>query len=261
MELVKILPLIVAAAGLIAPGASAADGEKSTASLELKGLIVPFEQANLSSRGTGVIRFLSAEGAEIHKDEVVLTLDDDAEKANVDTQKAILDKRSWEVESNKKLRAKGGSSEDEERTIRANFQTAQAQLREAEAMLDKKSVRAPFDGVVVRRIRSPGEAVDQYLPVLNAVNLSKVYLETYLPASRLRDVHAGGAVEVRLPDLPGKTFAGRVEFIAPVIDPASGEFRLKILLANADRSLRSGMSAVGLMEIPAPESPAAAAAR
>lgn len=241
--------------------AGAAPGDKSTTSLELKGLVIPLEQANLSSRGTGVIKTLKEEGAEIHKGDVVFSLDDDAERAAVDTQKAVLDKRSWEVESNKKLRSKGGSSEDEERTIIANFKTAEAQVREAEAMLDKKTVRAPFDGVVVRRIRAPGEAVDQYMPVVNAVNLSKVYFETYLPANRLKDVHSGVPVEVRVPDLPGRTFSGRVDFIAPVIDPASGEFRIKVLISNDDRSLRSGMSAIGLLEVPSPEARPAAAPR
>lgn len=258
MEPVKYLVVCLTLA-LASLASGTATKEKLTA-LELKGLIIPYEQANLSSRGTGVIKTLREEGAEFHKGDVIFSLDDDAERAAVDTQRAVLDKRAWEVESNKKLRGKGGSSEDEARTIIANFKTAEAQVRESEAMLDKKTVRAPFDGVVVRRIRAPGEAVDQYLPVANVVNLSQVYLETYLPANRLKDVRSGQAVEVRVPDLPGKTYAGQVQFIAPVIDPASGEFRIKILLSNADRSLRSGMSAAGLMEVPSPESPATTAA-
>lgn len=259
MEFVKRWILGGCVAWAVLQTAGAATGDKST--LELKGLVTAFEQANLSSRGTGVIKTLKEEGAEIHKGEVVFSLDDDGERAAVDTQKAVLDKRSWEVESNKKLRGKGGSSEDEERTIIANFKTAEAQVREAEAMLDKKTVRAPFDGVVVRRIRSPGEAVDQYMPVVNVVNLAKVYFETYLPANRLKDVHSGETVEVRVPDLPGRAFSGRIDFVAPVIDPASGEFRIKILIANDDRSLRSGMSAIGLLEVPSPEARATPAPR
>ncbi len=257
MEPVKYLFLTACVAFFAIHPASGAGADKATTSLELKGLIIPLEQAMLSSRGTGVIKTLKEEGADFHKGDVIFSLDDDAERASVDTQKAVLDKRSWEVESNKKLRGKGGSSEDEERTIIANFKTAEAQVRESEAMLDKKTVRAPFEGVVVRRIRQPGEAVDQYMPVVNVVNLSKVYLETYLPANRLKDVHSGENVEIHVPDLPGRTYTGKVDFVAPVIDPASGEFRIKILLANDDRSLRSGMSAIGLMDVPAPEANAA----
>jgi membrane fusion protein (multidrug efflux system) len=233
-------------------------GGKPSAALELKGLIIPFEDAKLSSRSAGVIRMLKEEGAFIHKDEVVVALEDDVEKSAVDIQIAVLDKRKWEVESNKTLRSKGGSSKDEELTILANFKTAEAQLAQAKALLDRRVVRSPFDGVVVRRVRAVGEAVDQYFPVLNVVNLSQVYMETYLPANRLKDVQPGDPVEIRAPDLPGRTFTGRVDFIAPVIDPASGEVRVKILLPNEGGALRSGMSAVGLLGVSGAEARPAA---
>ena len=98
-------------------------------------------------------------------------------------------------------------------------------------------------------MRQPGEATDNYLPLLRMVDLSKLYLETYVPANRLRDVQPGQPVDVSVPDLPGKKFTGTVDFIAPVIDPASGEFRLKIVLDNSSHALRSGMSAVGLLPL------------
>jgi RND family efflux transporter MFP subunit len=258
MEPVKKTCLFIAAllcVSLGAVGAAAPDSKANSALLELKGLIIPFEQANLSSRSTGVIRMMKEEGAIIHKDETVVALEDETERSSVDQYRAILDKRRFEMEANQKLRSKGGSSEDEARTAQTNFKTAEAQLKQSEAILDKKLVKSPFEGVVVRRIRAVGEAVDQYLPVMHAVNLSKVYLETYLPANRLKDVRPGERVEIQASDLPGRTFQGTLDFIAPVIDPASGEFRIKILVPNEDGALRSGMSAVGMLAIPGPETP------
>ena len=115
--------------------------------------------------------------------------------------------------------------------------------------MEKKSVHAPFDGVVTKRLRQPGEATDNYLPLLTMVDHSKLYLETYLPANRLRDVQPGQTVEIAVPDLPGRKFPGSIDFIAPVIDPASGEFRVKIVLDNSAHALRSGMGAVGLLPL------------
>jgi membrane fusion protein (multidrug efflux system) len=232
--------------------AHAAPEENTTAgstTLELKGLLTPLDQANLSSRSAGVIRDMKQEGDEVHKGDVVVTLEDDAEKLQADSARALLDKRRFEATSATKLHEKGTDSEDEARTADTNLKTADIQLKEALVAQDKKLVRAPFDGVVTRRIREVGEAVDQYFPLLTMVNLSKVYLETYLPANRLQDVQPGQPVEVRVPDLPGRTFKGQIHFIAPVIDPASGEFRVKILLSNEDRALRSGMTAIGIVEL------------
>jgi RND family efflux transporter MFP subunit len=238
-----------AAAGCAARAAGEETGGTGSATLELKGLLTPLDQANLSSRSTGVIREMKQEGDEVHKGQVVVSLEDDAEKLQVDSAQAVLDKRRFEADSATKLHEKGTDSEDEARTAQTNLKTEEIQLKQALVAEDKKNVKAPFDGVVTRRIREVGEAVDQYFPLLTVVNLSKVYLETYLPANRLGDVQQGQSVEVRVPDLPGRSFKGQVFFIAPVIDPASGEFRLKILLPNADRALRSGMTAIGILEL------------
>ena len=66
----------------------------------------------------------------------------------------------------------------------ANLETAAAQLRQAEAALEKRSLRAPFDGVVTKRIRATGEAVDQYFPVMVMVNPERLWLEVFVPAAR-----------------------------------------------------------------------------
>ena len=243
------------------PRAAHAAGPETTdatsATLELKGLLTPVDQANLSSRSTGVIRDMKQEGDEVHKGDVVVNLEDDAEKLQVDSAQAILEKRRFEATSATKLHEKGTDSEDEARTAQTNLKTAEIQLQEAIVAQDKKTVKAPFDGVVTRRIREVGEAVDQYFPLLTMVDLSKVYLEVYLPANRLRDLPPGAPVEVRVPDLPGRTFKGTVHFIAPVIDPASGESRVKILIVNQDRALRSGMTAIGFLELTHNPAPAA----
>jgi membrane fusion protein (multidrug efflux system) len=242
------LPVLVllAVAG-VSYAAGEQTGSNAAATLELKGLLTPLDQANLSSRSQGVIQTMKQEGDEVHKGSVVVTLEDDAEKLQVDTAQAVLDKRRFEAASATKLHEKGTDSEDEARTAQTNLKTAEIQLQEAMVAQDKKTVKAPFDGVVTHRIREVGEAVDQYFPLLTMVNLSQVYLETYLPANRLQDVQPGQPVEVRVPDLPGRKFQGQVQFIAPVIDPASGEFRVKILLPNLDRALRSGMTALGYL--------------
>ena len=244
--------------------AGAAD---AAATLELRGLLIPLDQANLSSRSTGVIRDMKKEGDVVKKDEVVVSLDDEAEKLAVESAKAVLDVRQFEAKYTRELANKGSGSEADARTATANLKTAEIQLKEADVALAKKTVHSPFDGVVTRHMRSVGEATDNYLPLLTIVDLSKVYLETFLPANRLRDVRTGQHVEVTVADLPEHKYAGTIEYVAPVIDPASGEFRVKILLPNDDQVLRSGMTAIGQLQVvrtepPAPPSnPKTAAAR
>ncbi len=260
--------VVLAAATVLIPTAPAATNKDKSAehiektnkgalTIELKGLLIPFDQANLSARSTGVIRTMKKEGDAVHLGDIVVTLEDDMERLSVESAQSVFDKRKFEAESSEALAKKGGTSDDALRTARTNLKTAEIQLQQSKVAQEHKTVVAPFDGVITRRIRSVGEAVDQYnTQLLTMVNLSKVYLETYLPTNRLKDVQPGQSVEVRVADLPGRSYNGAVDFIAPVVDPASGEFRMKILIPNEDRSLRSGMSAVGSLVLAAPNSDA-----
>ncbi len=245
----SILLVLALAGNALAAGAAKEGGAQDTATIELKGLLIPLHQANLSSRSTGVIRAMKEEGDEVRKDDIVVSMDDDNEKLAVESGKAVLEVRQSEYDTSKGLSKMGSDSKQNTLTALANLKTADASYKQAQVALEKKSVHAPFDGVVTKRMRQPGEATDNYLPLLTMVDLSKLYLETYLPANRLRDVQPGQAVEVSVPDLPGKKFTGSIDFIAPVIDPASGEFRVKIVLDNSSQALRSGMGAVGLLPL------------
>ena len=250
------LPLTVCAFSLLmlAPAVYAAGNKENiqqeAATLELKGLLVPLQQANLSSRSTGLIRTMKEEGDEVHKGGLVVGLDDDNEKLAVESAQSVLNVRTSEKKQSDELQKKGTESIANQNIARANFETAGIQLKQAQVALDKKYVYAPFDGVVTKRFRQPGEATDNYLPLVTFVDLSKLYLETFLPANRLRDVQPGQSVEINVPDLPGRKFSGKVDFIAPVIDAASGDFRMKIVVDNADHALRSGLGATGLLPLP-----------
>lgn len=244
------LAVFASAAQLRAAGGTKENVQQEAATIELKGLLTALHTANLSSRSTGVIRTMMEEGQEFHKDDIVVQMDDDNEKLNVESSKALLQVRTSENERSDTLSKKGTESQSNRDIAIANFKTAQIQLKQAEVALERKSVHAPFDGVVIKRIRQPGEATDNFLPLVSVADVSQLYLETYLPASRLRDVQPGQTVEVSVPDLSNKKFTGKVEFIAPVIDAASGDFRMKILLDNSDHILRAGMGAVGLLPLP-----------
>ena len=78
------------------------------------------------------------------------------------------------------------------------------------------------------------------------VNPDRLWLEAFVPAARLGEVKTGSPVEVQAPDAaPGRTFPGKIDFIAPNVDPASGEVRVKVLVDQADGALRPGLGAVG----------------
>jgi len=217
--------------------------------IKLKGLIIPFEEVKLSTRAKGVIQKIHAEGSVVKSGDILMQLENNLERLNVEQQEKILEKRHADADSFSKLLAQEVASRDEELSARVNYDLAKLQLKQAEELLDKTLLRAPFSGVITKRLRSRGEAVDEFFPVLILVNLEQVYLESYLPAKLSRTLSNDQEIEIELPDSDGKILRGRVKFISPVVDPASNESRFKILIDNSDGLLRPGTPA--LVRLPA----------
>ncbi len=234
-----IFALLVAAFGP-RPCAAATEG----AGFSAEGLLLPSAQARLASRSKGVIDQIKREGDRVAKGEAVMQLESDMELLQRDQQKHILDLRAFQRSASDELSEKSVISKTEVEEKRVNHEVARVQLQQAEKLLDMRKVSAPFDGVVSERLRERGEAVDEFTPVVTLVNLDELYLEVFLPASRIRQVRSGEKVRVTVPDLPGSGFDGSVAEVAPAVNPASGEFKVRIRLPNPAHHLAAGTSAV-----------------
>lgn len=216
----------------------------ATDSAEVQGLLIPFEQARLASRAKGVIDDIKHEGDRVKKGDVVMQLESEIESLQYDQQRRILELRAFERGSSDELAEKSVISKTEVEQKRVNHEVAKVQLELAGRMLDARKVLAPFDGVVAQRLRERGEAVDEFTPVITLVNLNDLYLEVFMSAARFRDIHVGDDVVVRAPDLPGRTFIGKVAEIAPAVNPASGDFKVRVLVPNREGALVAGTAAL-----------------
>lgn len=233
---------------LLLPSLSTAQDQPAAApgKFEAKGLLVPCEHARLASRAKGVIESIKREGETVRKGEPVMELESDIERLQLQQQKHILDLRAFERSASDELSSKSVISKTEVEEKKVNHEVAKVQLALAERLLSMRQVVAPFEGVITERLRERGEAVDEFTPVISLVNLGRLYLEVFLPASRIREVRLGAEVAVVAEDLPGRTFKGRVAEFAPAVNPASGDFKVRILVENPDGELVSGTAAVAV---------------
>jgi membrane fusion protein (multidrug efflux system) len=215
----------------------------SDEALEVRGLLVPHSQARLASRAKGVIAVIGREGDRVKAGDPVMELESDLESMQLEQQKEILTLRAFERAASDELNQKSVISKTEVEEKRVNHEVAKVQLRMAEHFLETRKVTAPFDGVIAERLRERGEAVDEFTPVVLLAKLDELYLEVFLPGERFRTIKVGDAVEVMAEDQPGKTFAGAVAEVSPTVNPASGEFRVRILVPNPDEELVAGASA------------------
>ncbi len=220
-----------------------AGDEPAAATFTAEGLLLPAAQARLASRAKGVIEEIKREGDVVKKGDTVMMLESEMERLQHEQQKHILDLRTFERSASDELSSKSVISKTEVEEKRVNHEVAKVQLEQAGRLLEMRKVLAPFDGVVAERLRERGEAVDEFTPVINLANLDELYLEVFLPAARIRQVRLGEAVRVRLADLPGREFTGTVAEVSPSVNPASGDFKVRVLMPNPEGELVAGTTA------------------
>ncbi len=129
----------------------------------------------------------------------------------------------------------------------AEFQARQA-TAEVERLLAERGlarVESPLSGVVVQRLVHPGEAVTVGTPLFEVADLGALEAHLRVPERHLLKLTPGLPVEVTAEGLGAAQVAGRVERIAPTVDPRSGTVKVVVALgegrAEGGAVLRPGM--------------------
>jgi len=106
---------------------------------------------------------------------------------------------------------------------------------------DTYTITAPQAGVVTARHASVGQSVDSGAPLFEVVDASRMWAELDVAEADLAHVVEGQTVEVVLDALPDRVFVGTIDYIAPSLDPRTRTVVARVVLDNADRTLREHM--------------------
>lgn len=131
---------------------------------------------------------------------------------------------------------------------------AQANLDLLDAQLDKLTVYAPMDGVILTRSVEPGEYVQPGAAALTMGDLSQLTITVYVPEDRYGQIHLGQAASVEVDSFPGLTFSAQVthiadqaEFTPRNVQTAEGRsstvYAIKLTVTDPQDKLKPGMPA------------------
>lgn len=112
----------------------------------------------------------------------------------------------------------------------------------AKENLERRSLRAPTRGIVTKLVKLLGESVQANEVAVRLCDISKVMFVVNVPAARTEKLFAGATVEVFV-GLDSVKTKGRLTFVSPVVDAASGLREIKIELINPGASVRPGVPA------------------
>lgn len=128
----------------------------------------------------------------------------------------------------------------EEEQAQLDLKVAEVELAAAQAALERKRIRAPFDGVVTDRLMSVGELYNEQDPVLVVARVDPLVVDSYLPGTARGQVSPGMAARLVLES--GQAVTAVVGVIDPVLDAATGTFGIRLDLPNPDGLILAGQS-------------------
>ena len=117
---------------------------------------------------------------------------------------------------------------------------ARMEYRRALEVLNQKIIRSPIDGVVMEKYKSAGEYVENE-PLMRVVQLDPLHIEVIVAAEHWGQLVPGQAADV-FPQLAGiDKQVATIERIDPVVDSASGTFRVLLKLPNPEHKIAAGL--------------------
>jgi len=238
---------------------------------ELDCIIKPEKIIEISSATAGLLESVLVEkGDKVKKNQLLAHLHSEIEKANVklaeiraNSKANIMEKQAryqfnlhtqTRLENLFKKKMISELERDEARTkttiaqyeleqAKVNYQLAQSELKRAQEILKWRSIWSPIDGIVIEKIKSPGEyvhVVDEE-PVLKLAKMDMLYVEVIAPISMYDRIKKGMSANV-IPEAPiGSNYVAKVKIIDPIMDAASGTFGIRLHLPNEDYSILAGL--------------------
>ncbi len=180
-------------------------------------------------------------------------LDDSERRATLSMREAEADRAESAWQRARRLYEQKVISEEQYVAAHSEWQIADAQRDRARIEWDRCTVRTPIGGVVELRRVQIGQMVKQGDLLFQIGDPDTLRAELLLPEARLGTVRVGQKVHV-IPAAGGAPTTARVTRVSPLVDPASGTFRVVIDIDNRAGHLHGGVSARVVFGAP-PDSP------
>lgn len=216
--------------------------EQWPATLGVIGTVAPVQGVVVSADLPGIVERIAFEsGGWVREGDVLVQLDTRQEQAQLAAALAESDLARLNLDRRQGLVNQGAISGADYDRAAAERKLTEARVNEIRATIARKTIRAPFSGVLgIRQVH-----LGQYLSAGDAIaplqSLDPIYVNFGVPQQDAGQVRVGSIVRITAGDPPGNEFAGRVTAINSVVDEGTRNVQVQATLANPKGKLRAGM--------------------
>lgn len=215
------------------------------------GSIEPIRGVILQAEAPGVVRKIHfSNNQQVEAGELLVQLDVEVEKAQLRAAEASARLARTEFERAEALRRTDAVPASELDRAQANLDRALAEIENLQAVINRKTIRAPFDGTLgIRRINL-GQYVSPGTPIVALDAYDQVYVNFSLPQQDLPRLRTGMSIQLTTDAFPGNSFPGELTAISPRVDPVTRSVELQGTLENPQGLLRAGLFARVQVNLP-----------
>jgi RND family efflux transporter MFP subunit len=210
------------------------------------GITEPICDVTLSPAMAGIVSAWKVkEGDFVKEGDVILELDRSLEELEVKRRNLVTENHKMELDALQTLSKKNSISvkKDELDKAETEYKVAAAEEQIAAEALRRRYIAAPCSGIVAEFSKRVGEACQTYQPLARITDTRQCYLVSNVEFRLAGGLKTGQTVHLEIEAAPAPvSLRGKIIFLSPVVDPASGLLKVKVLFDNAEGKIRPGVA-------------------
>jgi membrane fusion protein (multidrug efflux system) len=219
-----------------------ASQERWPSSVDAIGTVEAVHGVTVAADLPGLVSRIEFEsGKKVRAGDVLVRLDTRQEQAQLAAAEAQRSLTTVNFERMKGLREKGITSQAEYDKAAAEHKQAVAQTGETQASIGRKTIRAPFSGVLGIRQVNLGQYLKPGDPIVELQSLDPIYVNFDVPQQQLGDLRVGAEVRVTAQGIEKSAASGTITAINSIVDQGTRNIEVQATLANPEEKLRPGM--------------------
>lgn len=208
------------------------------------GSLVATNGINVSTEVNGIVsEIVFVSGQPVEQGDVLVRLDDSVDVAALDALRADSKLTQIQFSRSKDLLKQKVTSKSEFDEVQARYEAARARVKQQEAIIRRKVIRAPFDGLAGIRQVDLGQYIDAGNPIVSLQALDPIYVDYTVPERYFTRIKPGQVVKIQLDAIPDQAFSGEVSAVNSGIDIGTRTLKVRARISNNDGVMRPGMFA------------------
>jgi membrane fusion protein (multidrug efflux system) len=180
-------------------------------------------------------------GQSVHEGDILVELDTRQERAQLANLEAQRDLARIQYGRSEELVKAGVISKSEYDNAAAQQKATEAQVGDIKAAIARKTIHAPFSGILGIRQISLGQYLAAGQAIVSLQALNPIYVNFGVPQQDTPKMHIGRALRVTDSDLPGVAFNGKITALDSIINEQTRNIQIQATLQNPGGKLRPGM--------------------